>query len=53
MQENQQLKGYIKSIKKGTKSTYSHKNKKNFQDKNTTFKFNHQQKNVKKYINKN
>ena len=52
MQENQELKEYIKSIKKGTRSTYSHKNNKNFQDKSTTFKFNHQQKNVKKYINK-
>ena len=33
VQENQQLKEYIKNIKKGTKSTYSNRNRKNSQGK--------------------
>ena len=53
VQENQQLKEYIKNIKKGTKSTYSSRNRKNSQGKETIFGLNHHQKNIKKYSMKN
>ena len=42
------LHNILKIFKKGTTSTYSNKNRQNFQDKKSTFRHNHHQKKCKK-----